>query len=151
MRIHNIEQLASYVGVPSCFEGDYERAVERAVYKYTECGCVFSAMPEYVVVAGYAEGADAECEGHVLTYPFDGQDWDAALAEADADGCAMFYEWNADECPRCKEIELRCTDEEIDDARDECVMTYECSACGHLETHVAGLPSWYLHCTEDTP
>ena len=57
---------------------------------------------------------------------------------------------SASECPRCKEIELRLVDEEIDDARDKCVMTYECP-CGHIETHVAGLPSWYLHCTEDTP
>ena len=56
---------------------------------------------------------------------------------------------NAMECPRCKEIELYLVDEEIDDARDECVQTYECSGCGHVEVHVAGLPSWYLHCTED--
>lgn len=97
MRIHNLEQLAIYVGVPSCFEGDYERAIERAVYKYTDCGCVFAALPDRVVVSGYAEGADAECVGHELVFPFDGQDWDAALAEADADGCEMWHEWNDDD------------------------------------------------------
>jgi hypothetical protein len=50
-----------------------------------------------VTVSGYAEGADAECEVHRLYFPFDGEYWDAALEEADYEGCQMWHEWNDDE------------------------------------------------------
>lgn len=94
MRIHNIEQLASYVGVPSCFTGDYGSAISRLLYKYTECGCTFGHDQDGVYVSGYAEGADAECEQHYLEYPFSGAAWDEAVEEADAEGCDLWYEWH---------------------------------------------------------
>ena len=51
---------------------------------------------------------------------------------------------SAMECPRCKEIALALVDEEIvGTAYERCVRQYECSECGHIETHVGGLPSWY--------
>lgn len=48
------------------------------------------------------------------------------------------------ECPRCSEIALE------HDRTCGNVATYECAACGHEETHVAGLPSWHPHSTEGT-
>jgi hypothetical protein len=95
--IRNIKDLAVHAGVPSCFKGDFGRAVERAVYKYTECGCCFDSDEDGVVVAGYAEGADADCQEYRLNYPFTEAEWDTALACADSDGCEMWHEWNDNE------------------------------------------------------
>lgn len=50
---------------------------------------------------------------------------------------------NVCECPRCKEIALRLTDEEISDDNTMAYTTYECDRCGYLEVHSEGLPSWY--------
>ncbi len=47
------------------------------------------------------------------------------------------------ECPSCKEIELRLTDEEISEDDTMSYSTYECRHCGYLEVHSASLPSWY--------
>jgi uncharacterized Zn finger protein len=49
------------------------------------------------------------------------------------------------ECPRCKEIALRVTDEEPNNGSQvQWLYTYECEECGHTEVHVGGLPSWYV-------
>lgn len=50
---------------------------------------------------------------------------------------------NMMECPRCKEIALELTDEEISDDNTMSYSTYECGSCGHLEIHSGSLPSWY--------
>ena len=95
--IRNIRELATELGVPSCFEGDYVKAVERYIFKYTECGCVFNSLDDGVTVAGYAEGADAECPDHYLKYPFEAGEFYDALAEADYEGVEMWREWNEDD------------------------------------------------------
>ena len=137
--IHNIKQLAEHVGVPSCFTGDYGAAVERSVFKNTECGCTFSHDEHGIEVSGYAEGADAECPMHRLDYPFAAESFWVTLEMADEEGCAMWDEWNtqAMECPRCKEIALE------PDRIEATLTTYECAACGHVEVHNASLPSWH--------
>lgn len=91
--IRNIKDLAVYMGMPSCFEGDYGKAVERVVYKYTECGCCFYSDEDGVAVTGYAEAAAAECQDYRLNYPFTGSEWDTALACADSEGCEMRHKW----------------------------------------------------------
>jgi hypothetical protein len=100
--IRNIRELAAHIGIePVSFEnfedGGLARRIERAVYRYTECGCCFDSDEDGVVVAGYAEGADAECQDYRLNYPFTEGEWDTALACADADGCEMWHEWNDDD------------------------------------------------------
>ncbi len=131
MMIHNIIELADHVGVPSCFTGDYEAAIERVVYKNTECGCTFSANEQQVEIAGYAEGADAECPVHVIEYPFDAQRFWSVLQRADDEGCEMWLRWNVDpvECPRCGEIELYAVYED----RETGIVEYECECCLHFE------------------
>jgi hypothetical protein len=138
--IHNIKQLAAQVGVPDCFVGDYWKAVERAVYKGTSCGCTFSHDDHGIEVAGYAEGADAECPTHRLDYPFSVEAFWCTLEQADEEGCEMWHEWNdshAMECPRCKEIALE------HDRSEGTLAVFECAACGHIEVHNESLPSWY--------
>ena len=83
--IRNYADLQSWIGSPD---------VARSLYKYTECGICFTHDEDGVTVAGYAEGADAECQPIRLDYPFTGDAFDAAVEEADADGCAMWHEWN---------------------------------------------------------
>lgn len=47
-----------------------------------------------VSVAGYAEGSDGQPCPHLLAFPFSPDAFDAAVSEADADGCALFEEAN---------------------------------------------------------
>lgn len=128
--INNIVELAAHVGVPSCFRGSHEAAIARIVFKNTECGCVFAANAHQVEIAGYAEGADAECPTHVIEYPFDAQRFWSVLDQADEEGCEMWYRWNVDpcECPRCSEITLY-----VVNVMDDTLMEYECESCGHFE------------------
>jgi hypothetical protein len=143
--IHNIKQLAEHLGVPACFQGEYEMPVERAVYKSTECGCTFSADQYGIDVAGYAEGADAECPTHRLEYPFSVEAFWLTVMDADQEGIDMWNEWNTDwcECPSCKEIALRLVDEEISEDNTMSYSTYVCRRCGYIEVHSGSLPSWY--------
>ena len=94
--INNIKELALYLGVPACFQGEYGKAVERVIFKHTDCGCVFDHDQDGIEVAGYAEGADAECPTHRLDYPFDEYDFEATLEQADDEGCVLWHEWNDD-------------------------------------------------------
>ena len=55
---------------------------------------VFGKM---VGVAGYAEGADAECYTHELAFPFTDEAFDAAVKQADEDGCELWEVWNSDQ------------------------------------------------------
>ncbi len=95
--IHNIRQLADHVGVPHCFTGDYGKAVERAVYKGTECGCTFVHDVNGIEVSGYVEDSEIECPMHRLDYPFSVEAFWLTLEDADAEGCAMWQEWHEDD------------------------------------------------------
>jgi hypothetical protein len=95
--IRSIEDLAAYLGV------ERPDQIAKAVFKGTECGCAYDVMRcsagtgvtvVGVVVRGYAEGSDAECPPHELKFPFTIDDWDAALEEADEEGCEMWHAWN---------------------------------------------------------
>lgn len=78
-------------------EGASEAVVEKWVFKTTECGCCFRKLPDGVSFCGYAEGADAECPEHRLTYPFRMDDFWRELDAADAEGVAMWHEWNVEQ------------------------------------------------------
>lgn len=143
--IHNIKQLAAHIGVPDGHE-DPHAAVARLVYKFTECGCTFNADANGVEVAGYVEDSEIECPMHRLEYPFAAETFWLTLEDADAEGCAAWseeHERNVCECPSCKEIALRLTDEEISEDNTLAYSTYECAECGYIEVHTEGLPSWY--------
>lgn len=71
--------------------------IERMLFKYTECGCSYLAKEKYISIAGYAENSgDAECPEHRLYFPFTIEEWNSALAEADAEGCELWDEYNPD-------------------------------------------------------
>jgi len=92
--IRSIEQLAAEVGVSGPRK---ENAIQRALYKATTCGIVTTFTSSSVTVMGYAEGADAECEQHTLTYPFEAQAFWDAVEEADSEGCDLYDAWNVDD------------------------------------------------------
>jgi hypothetical protein len=82
------QMLADEVGV------EHPDRIAKAIFKATECGCVFSYDATSVTVSGYAEGADAECQPHTLTFPFTMEDFWSSIEEADAEGVEMWHEWN---------------------------------------------------------
>ena len=79
----------------TCAAHENEESVGRRLFKDTECGIGFGCLEGGVVVAGHADGADAECPGHELKYPFTAESFWAAVKVADEEGCEMWEEWNA--------------------------------------------------------
>ena len=91
--ILNLADVAYELGCAFDDEGE----IAKAIYKGTDCGCVFDCDTKGITVAGYAEGADAECPSHRLDYPFSPHDFWTTLEEADAEGVQMWHEWNDEE------------------------------------------------------
>lgn len=85
----SITELAANIGCEV-------RAIGKALFKGTECGIVFDHDADSVMVSGYAEGADAECEPIKLRFPFTMGEFWAAVQEADDEGCEMWHAWNDD-------------------------------------------------------
>lgn len=100
--INNLRDLAKHLGVEpvTSFENfgpdGLVGRMRKAIYRATECGCVLEAPKgeRYVIISGYAEGADAECESYQLSYPFSAEEFDQKLALCDLEGCQMWEEWN---------------------------------------------------------
>ena len=87
MKINNcIQLLEEIVGERVETEDRAKQLMEKIVFKYTECGCVFDADENGVYVAGYAEGSDAELPGHSLDWGFTMDEYNDALDQADAEG-----------------------------------------------------------------
>ena len=78
---------------------DMAKRIARRLYKSTSCGISFWTDGGRVIVTGYCEGTDRECQGHAITYPFREADFWAACDEADADGCAVWNETHG--CEKC--------------------------------------------------
>lgn len=75
---------------------DSPEQIGKALFKATRCGICYGSDPEGVEVAGYAEGADAECLPRRLSFPFSLDSFDAACQEADQEGVDLWNEWNTD-------------------------------------------------------
>lgn len=99
--IYNLRDLHNHVGSMSDDSTDEacKAGIARRLYKDTACGIGFSCTERGVSVAGYCEGTDAECDPHELLFPFKPEEFDAAVQEADADGCALWDDTHGcDEC-----------------------------------------------------
>ncbi len=86
--INDEQELAEWLGV------EKPERIGKALFKATRCGICYQPDGRGVVVAGYAEGADAECDPHRLDYPFAGDAFDEACQCADDEGVQMWDEWN---------------------------------------------------------
>ena len=117
MKINNCIQLldewaGTVDGIPLADEDHAKQVMEKYIFKYTECGCVFDADDSGVYLAGYAEGSDAELPGHILPWGFTIKQFNEVLNEADAEGVE---EWE-----RANEYDLvRVVDENYEDHRDK--------------------------------
>ena len=111
--ITNCVQLwTAYGGWLAPMEERAKQLMEKSVFKYTKCGCVFDADENGVYVAGYAEGSDAELPGHSLNWGFTIDEFEAVLEQADAEGVE---EWE-----RANEYDLaRVVDENYEDHKDK--------------------------------
>jgi hypothetical protein len=101
--INTIAELAEHLGTES-------DRVGRRLYKDTSCGIGFHHDASGVTVSGYCEGTDADCPAHHLAWGFSAEQFDAAVEEADQDGCAM---WDAthgcEDCGCDGEVNPGCT------------------------------------------
>lgn len=94
---YNPERKSPFKGAP-CEEERItsnkraEMLVRKWCFKYTDCGCCFSVDSEGIIVAGYAEGSDAELPRHSLKWGFAISEFEKALAQADEEGVE---EWKA--------------------------------------------------------
>ena len=95
MKINNCREL--WEGITGEKLETEERArqlMEKSVFKYTECGCIFDANENGVRVGGYAEGSDAELPMHSLNWGFTMEEYNAALDKADDQGVEAWHEAN---------------------------------------------------------
>ena len=113
MKINNcIQLLEEIVGEKVETEDRAKQLMEKIVFKYTECGCVFDADENGVYVAGYAEGSDAELPGHTLNWGFTIEEYNAALDQADAEGVEEWHLANDEDLARV-------VDENYEDHKDK--------------------------------
>ena len=101
MKINNCKEL--WEGITGEKLETEERArqlMEKSVFKYTQCGCIFGTYPEGIYVGGYAEGSDGELPMHSLDWGFTMEEYNAALDEADAEGVDAWHEANDEDLER---------------------------------------------------
>jgi len=113
MKINNcIQLLEEIVGERVETEERAEQLMEKIVFKYTDCGCVFGTNDNGVYVAGYAEGSDAELPTHYLKWGFTIEEYNAALDQADAEGVEEWHLANDEDLARV-------VDENYEDHKDK--------------------------------
>lgn len=120
--INNINELAEAIGVSE------PGRIARAIYKGTECGCVFQYASDGVLVSGYAEGSDAELPTYTVQFPFEITEFWDAVNDADADGCEEWENANTSQCYSCEELTNH--DELYWDDEDGAVR---CGPCHYME------------------
>ena len=96
MKINNCKQLLERItGERVETEDRAKQLMEKIVFKYTECGCVFDADENGVYVRGYAEGhIEAELPTNSLDWGFTIEEYNDALDQADAEGVMAWNEAN---------------------------------------------------------
>jgi hypothetical protein len=102
-KIRNLKQLHAHVGSmssDSTFE-ELAKGIAHRLYKDTSCGIGFHAPKggKSVIVSGYCEGTDAECQSRELVFPFTPEEFDAEVEAADQDGIDLWNETHG--CERC--------------------------------------------------
>ena len=118
MKINNCKQLLDeWTGCAFTEEGVNEndhakQMMEKYIFKYTECGCVFYADENEVYLSGYSENSDHDLPAHTLKWGFTIDEFNEALNDADAEGVE---EWE-----QANEYDLvRVVDENYEDHRDK--------------------------------
>ena len=88
---NNIELWTEMIGEHTLTEEEAKAAVEKAVFKYSECGCSFTSDTSGINLAGYAEGSEVDLPVHSLDWGFTYEEWNHTMADADSEGVE---EWN---------------------------------------------------------
>jgi len=93
MKINNCMQLWEGIGGEKVETEETARLrLEKSIFKYTECGCVFNSDDEGIYVGGYAEGSDAELPTHYLKWGFTMDEYNDTLEFADEEGVTAWHE-----------------------------------------------------------
>ena len=78
---------------------DGEDHLERALFKYTDCGMCAEWDSEKITLVGYVEGADCDGPSETLYFPFTVKKLREVMDELETAADEMWHEWNdAEEC-----------------------------------------------------
>jgi len=91
------EVICDLEGFAKWFGCDGASELERALFKYTQCGMCYSADEDSITLVGYVEGADCDHPSETLFYPFSGQRAKDVMAHLEEEAEQMWHEWNDDE------------------------------------------------------
>ena len=69
-----VKNLKEFIEARNCGEKDFSE-VERATYKYTNCGAWITQDEEGILVGSIVEGCDHGTEVHGVNYPFEIDDF----------------------------------------------------------------------------
>lgn len=100
--IHNLADLYREVVEDDPNGKDDKQLAKRIAnrrFKSTDCGVSFQAGGGYVLVNGYCEGTDAECQSIRLSYPFTTTEFWNACEKAEEDGYALWNQTHG--CEKC--------------------------------------------------
>ena len=101
MKINNCRELwEGITGDKLETEDQAEQRMEKSIFKYTDCGCVFGTDDKGIYVGGYAEGSDAELPMHYLDWGFTMDEYNEALDRADMEGVRAWNEANDEDLAR---------------------------------------------------
>ena len=95
---NNIDLWSTMMGVPvdDITEEEAKARVTNQVFKLTDCGCSFDCTEDGISLTGYAENSEIELPSHSLEWGFTYDEWNGAMAEADAEGVLEWYNVNMD-------------------------------------------------------
>lgn len=99
MKVNNIED---FLVARKCGEEDFSE-VERATYKYTNCGAWIAQEEQGIKVGSIVEGCDDGTEVHEVNYPFEIADFWKALESVEKEAEEIWK--NTHGCDDCGEPE----------------------------------------------
>lgn len=74
-----------------------ETQLERALFKYTNCGMCASWNKDYIDLVGYVEGCDAEFPHSIMYFPFTVSEFRRVRDILEEEADQLWHEWNDDE------------------------------------------------------
>ena len=96
--IKSIGDLAEMLGIDRHDIGS-DNYIKKELFKSTTCGICFDHDHRGIILSGYCEGTDLECQTHRLDYPYTEDEFWATVTEADTDGMEI---WDATHgCEQC--------------------------------------------------
>jgi len=95
--MENIKLITNLEGFAKWFGCDSVDKLERALYKYTDCGMCYEDDEKGITLIGYVEGCDGAMPTEYLEYPFSEEDAQETIEMLEIEADRVWHEWNDDE------------------------------------------------------